>query len=208
MDSSILLIFVPACFALNMAPGPNNLLSLNNATRYGLKVACLAGVGRLVAFSGMISIVAAGLAIVLYASAWFFMAVKLIGAIYLFWLAVQLWRTKPEPHIDTGKQTSKLKKLLLQEFLVAAGNPKAILVFTAFLPQFIDPAKPLTTQFFILGGLFLAMEWIAIAIYAYAGIHLRRVFGTVRGLLLFNRGCATLLALAGAGLLASRRVSH
>lgn len=208
MDSSILLIFVPACFALNMAPGPNNLLSLNNATRYGLKVACLAGFGRLVAFSAMISIVAAGLAIVLYASAWFFMAVKLIGAIYLFWLAIQLWRSKPELPTQAERQSSKLKKLLLQEFLVAAGNPKAILVFTAFLPQFIDPAKPLTMQFFILGSLFLAMEWIAIAIYAYAGIHLRRVFGTVRGLMLFNRGCAALLALAGIGLLASRRVSH
>jgi threonine/homoserine/homoserine lactone efflux protein len=97
---------------------------------------------------------------------------------------------------------------MFQEFLVAAGNPKAILVFTAFLPQFIDPAKPLPAQFVILGGLFLAMEWIAIAIYAYAGIHLRNIFGTVRGLMLFNRSCAALLALAGVGLLASRRVSH
>jgi threonine/homoserine/homoserine lactone efflux protein len=88
---------------------PQQLLSLNNATRYGLKVACLAGFGRLVAFSGMISIVAAGLAILLYASAWFFMAVKLIGAIYLFWLAIQLWRSTPELHMETGRQANKLR---------------------------------------------------------------------------------------------------
>jgi threonine/homoserine/homoserine lactone efflux protein len=145
MDSSILLIFVPACFALNMAPGPNNLLSLNNATRYGLKVACLAGFGRLVAFSAMISIVAAGLAIVLYASAWFFMAVKLIGAIYLFWLAIQLWRSKPELPTEAERQSSKLKKFA-PGVLVAAGNPKLVLAFT--VPAAIYRSqKPLTCNF-------------------------------------------------------------
>ena len=118
-----LFLFPPAS-ALNMAPGPNNLLLLNNATRYGLKVACVAGFGRRVAFSGVISIVAAGLAIVLCASAWFLMAVKLVGAIYLFWLAIQLWRMRPELHLEAERQNSKLKKLLLQEFLVAAGNPR------------------------------------------------------------------------------------
>jgi LysE type translocator len=96
----------------------------HSTKRYGLNVACIAGFGRLVAFSGMISIVAAGLAILLYASAWFFMAVKLIGATYLFWLAIQLWRTKPELHRETGRQVNKLKKLMIQEFLVAAGTLK------------------------------------------------------------------------------------
>ena len=45
-------LFIPACFALNMAPGPNNLLSLHNAARQGLRPACLAGAGRLLAFAG------------------------------------------------------------------------------------------------------------------------------------------------------------
>ena len=64
MDLSSLLLFIPACFALNMAPGPNNLLSLHNASRFGLRTACLAGGGRLLAFAGMITLAAMGLAAV------------------------------------------------------------------------------------------------------------------------------------------------
>jgi len=45
MDLSTLILFIPACFALNMAPGPNNLLSVSNSTRYGFRTSCLAGLG-------------------------------------------------------------------------------------------------------------------------------------------------------------------
>lgn len=50
MDLATLALFLPACFALNMAPGPNNLLSVSNSTRYGYRTSCLAGIGRLLAF--------------------------------------------------------------------------------------------------------------------------------------------------------------
>lgn len=63
-----LLLFIPACFALNMTPGPNNLLSMNNARCYGFQAAFVAGLGRILAFSGMIALAASGLAVVLYTS--------------------------------------------------------------------------------------------------------------------------------------------
>jgi hypothetical protein len=65
MNLTTLLLFIPACFALNMAPGPNNLLSLTNAKRYGVRTACLAGIGRLIAFVGMTTLAATGLATLL-----------------------------------------------------------------------------------------------------------------------------------------------
>ena len=68
MDLATLSLFLPACFALNMAPGPNNLLSVSNSTRYGYRTACLAGAGRLLAFAGMIALASAGLAVVLQTS--------------------------------------------------------------------------------------------------------------------------------------------
>lgn len=58
MTLMALLLFILACFALNMAPGPNNLLSMANAKRYGIRAACYAGIGRLVAFVGMITLAA------------------------------------------------------------------------------------------------------------------------------------------------------
>ena len=76
MKTETLLIFLPACFALNMAPGPNNLLSVSNATRHGFGVACLAGAGRLLAFAAMIAIAATGLAVVLQASEALFLAIN------------------------------------------------------------------------------------------------------------------------------------
>ncbi|RZL98943.1 MAG: LysE family translocator, partial [Pedobacter sp.] len=95
MDLTTLLLFIPACFALNMAPGPNNLLSINNAAHHGYRAACLAGFGRLVAFSAMIALAAMGLAAVLFASEWLFLAIKTVGALYLLWLAWSLWTSDP-----------------------------------------------------------------------------------------------------------------
>lgn len=135
-----------------------------------------------------------------------FYVIKFIGAAYLFYLAFQLWRAKTgEEAKDTPRAMKSLFALARQEFLVAAGNPKAILIFTAFLPQFIDIAEPAAPQFFTLGVVFLSLEWIAIAVYAHIGIYLRRWFAEPKRRQVFNRICASLLGVAGIGLLIARR---
>ena len=205
MQISTLALFVPACLALNMAPGPNNLLSLSNATRYGFSRSCAAGTGRLVAFAGMLFLTSVGLSALLHASEVLFTAIKFLGAAYLFYLAVQLWRAAPERGDSAPAAQNTLWGLARQEFFVAAGNPKAILIFTAFLPQFVDPAQPSGSQFAVLGALFLVLELIALAGYAYMGVYMRRWFSKPHGQRLFNRGCSAMLASAGVGLLAARR---
>lgn len=205
MELSTLAFFIPACFALNLAPGPNNLLSISNASRYGFRRACSAGAGRLLAFGGMIALASAGLAAVLQTSALLFYGIKTVGAAYLLYLAWQLWRAAPGAQAASAAPAAGLMQLARQEFLVAAGNPKAILIFTAFLPQFVKPAQPMVVQFAVLGGLFLVLEMAAIAVYAWMGVHLRRWFAQPRGQRIFNRGCAGLLASAGLGLLLARR---
>lgn len=205
MSLTTITLFVPACFVLNMVPGPNNLLSLSNATRYGFRLSCAAGLGRLLAFVCMLSLAAAGLAVVLHASALLFYGIKIGGAAYLLYLALQIWRSNPGLDSAPDARRAGLLALARQEFMVAAGNPKAILIFTAFLPQFIDPAQAVTPQFALLGALFLTLELIAIAAYAYIGVHMRRWFAQPRGKRIFNRSCALLLAGASIGLLASRR---
>ncbi|MBV6286155.1 LysE family translocator [Pseudomonas aegrilactucae] len=207
MDLATLALFVPACFALNMAPGPNNLLSLNNASRYGLHTACVAGAGRLLAFAGMIVLAAMGLAVVLHTSEYLFLLVKVLGAGYLFYIAWQLWRAPVGEAAQADGRTLGTLHLARQEFLVAAGNPKAILIFTAFLPQFVNVASPtpVSEQFAWLGGLFLLLEWVAIALYGWLGAYMQRWFSQPGPRRVFNRVSATLLSVAGAGLLAARR---
>ena len=205
MDLATLTLFLPACFALNMAPGPNNLLSVSNSTRYGYRIACVAGIGRLLAFAGMIALASAGLAVVLQTSELLFYAIKILGAAYLLYLAWQLWRVDPGAENVVAGAPVGMLALARQEFLVASGNPKAILIFTAFLPQFVDSTQAVSPQFAVLGALFLVLEWIAIGAYAYTGLHMRRWFAEPRGKRLFNRCCAGLLSAAASVLLMARR---
>lgn len=118
-----ILLFVSACFALNMAPGPNNLLSMANAKRYGIRTACCAGIGRLVAFVVMITLAATGLATLLYTSEKLFLVIKVAGGFYLTWLAFQLWTAGPADGGNEALGGKSFFQLMRQEFLLAAGNP-------------------------------------------------------------------------------------
>jgi threonine/homoserine/homoserine lactone efflux protein len=91
------------------------------------------------------------------------------------------------------------------EFKLGSSNPKAILIFTAFLPQFVDSTHAIAPQFVVLGALFLVLEWIAIGAYAYMGLHMRRWFARPSGKRMFNRCCAGLLSAAASVLLMARR---
>ncbi|MCT4351336.1 LysE family translocator [Vibrio sp. NC2] len=199
-----LLLFIPACFALNMTPGPNNLLSMNNARCYGFQAAFVAGLGRILAFSGMIALAASGLAVVLYTSETLFFLIKLFGAMYLLWIAFNLWRSQASPVADIERNKNWFG-LVKQEFALAAGNPKAILIFTAFLPQFVDVSANVNTQFFVLGSTFLVLEMLAISIYAAFGLYLRNWYSKPQMAKRFNKACSVFLALSGANLLVSRQ---
>jgi len=200
MELITLFLFIPACFALNMAPGPNNLLAMNNARCYGFKAAVAAGIGRILVFSIMIALAASGLSVILYTSETLFSLIKLIGALYLLWLAINFWRSEVSPASGIIK-TKNYRELAKQEFLLAAGNPKAILIFTAFLPQFVNIEANVNNQFYMLGAIFLMLEYLAITIYAIFGAYLRHWFSKPKMAKRFNRGCAVFLGISGANLL-------
>ncbi len=207
MELSTLLLFIPACFALNLAPGPNNLLSINNAAYYGFARSCAGGLGRLLAFVIMIVLASFGLAVVLQTSEFIFSVIKFAGVAYLLWLAYQLWKAPTDEFKFDSKKNNSIVKLARQEFFIAAGNPKAILIFTAFLPQFVSPQLPASSQFLILGSLFLLLEFIAIMLYAWLGLHMKKLLKKPHAKKVFNRMCSSLLASAGIGLLVSQK-SH
>ncbi|EGQ7974235.1 LysE family translocator [Vibrio parahaemolyticus] len=204
MDIWKLLLFIPACFALNMAPGPNNLLAMNNARCYGFRAAFVASLGRIAAFSAMIALSASGLAVILYTSEMLFLAIKLVGALYLLWIAFNLWRSESSPISDLDNSCN-YAGLAKQEFTLAAGNPKAILIFTAFLPQFVDANANVQEQFFALGSTFLILEMVAISIYAIFGLYLRHWFSNPKMAKRFNRGCSLFLTVSGVNLLISKQ---
>jgi threonine/homoserine/homoserine lactone efflux protein len=205
MPLETFLLFAPACFAINMAFGPNNLLSLTNAARSGIAPAILAAAGRIVSFAVMIAIAGVGLGAVLAASETVFTVVKWAGAAYLVWIGINLIRARA-PLLGNGsaKSTLSLRKLTLQELWVAAGNPKAILVFTAFFPQFVD-AHAYALSFTILGATFLGFEVFAIVVYSFIGAKLGRYLRDGRALTWFNRTSGTMMIGFGLALMFTRR---
>lgn len=160
------IIFVPACFALNLAFGPNSLLAMTHGARSGVIFAQKAAIGRLIVFIPMIAISALGLGLVLTTSALVFSIAKVVGAAYLIWLGLSLWRSaktmRPE---DIAGGSISTRNAFKSEALVAVSNPKAILIFAAFFPQFVA-LEAYWQSYAMLGGAFLIME--AVAIFAYA----------------------------------------
>ncbi|SMX26866.1 Homoserine/homoserine lactone efflux protein [Pelagimonas phthalicica] len=194
MSFTLLALFVPACFALNLSPGPNNLLAFSNASRLGFVPAVLGGFGRLPIFAAMIALVALGLSVLLTTFETALIAVKYLGAAYLIYVGYRMW-TAPVPDETVSGQTSVLA-LMRRDMSFAIANPKAIAVFTAFFPQFIDQTGNLLMQFALLGALFLMLEVVAIAVYAGCGHMMSQVLTPIR-LHRLNRGVGGFLIFSG-----------
>ena len=206
MTLSAYLLFLPACFAINMAFGPNNLLSVTNGARHGVSPAVLAAGGRLVAFAIMIAIAGLGMGAVLVASEVAFDVIKYIGAAYLVWIGIRLLRA-PAPTMQEAAASAappSLRALARQEFTVAVGNPKAILVFTAFFPQFVVPGA-YASSYLLLGLTFLVFELVAIALYALLGARMRRLANGSRAMRWFNRVSGSMMVGFGLILAFTRR---
>lgn len=204
MTFSTWAIFLPAAFALNMYPGPNNVLAMTHGARYGFGTALLASAGRFPAFGAFVLGAAVGLGALLATSAELFTVLKLVGAVYLVWLGIKMLRSgAADLPAENGK--APLSALIRREFLTAITNPKAMLVFTAFFAPFVDPAEPAFGQILQLGGAALALEFVAVALYAWAGGHLGRFTRSRRGLTLVNRLSGTALVVAGVLLAFAKR---
>ncbi|MGG5143500.1 LysE family translocator [Alcaligenes ammonioxydans] len=205
MNASSVLLFLPACFALNMAFGPNNLLSMTVGAKQGVSTALVAAMGRLLAFAIMIVVAALGMGSLLMVSETAFTVVKFAGAAYLIWLGIKILRANGRAsteQLELGK--TDIRGLARQEFLVAIGNPKAILIFTAFFPQFVD-MNNYWTSFLIQGVIFLLLEVIAIAAYAYVGTRLSGVLQHAQGLRWVNRISGSMMIGFGLILAMARR---
>lgn len=206
MTLSAYLLFLPACFAINMAFGPNNLLSVTNGAKHGVSPAVIAASGRLVAFAVMIAIAGLGMGAVLVASELAFDVIKYIGAAYLVWIGVRLLRAPtPTAQVQAHEVAPpSMRALVRQEFTVAAGNPKAILVFTAFFPQFVVPGA-YASSYLLLGLTFLVFELVAIALYALLGARMRRLANGSRAMRWFNRVSGSMMVGFGLILAFTRR---
>ena len=169
------LAFVAASVVLLAIPGPTVLLVVSYALGHGRRYAAatVAGValGDLTAMTGSLL----GVGALLAASADLFTAVKWIGAAYLVYLGVKLWRA---PVGDLGKADigeTRTGHIFAHAYVVTALNPKGIVFFVAFLPQFLDATRPVVPQMAILIATFVTLATVNAALFGLMASSARRV---------------------------------
>ena len=169
LTSYQLSIFLPAAFIVAIFPGANNILSLSHGALAGFYPTVFSLTGRFLAFSLMLLTVAAGLGAVIATSDVVFLMIKWIGVCYLAYVGLSMWFSKLHyDPIDTSRRFDGIS-LAKEEFIVAMTNPKAVLLFTAFLPQFVSPDHPSFGQLLTLGGIYIAVEFLTACMYAASG---------------------------------------
>ncbi|ART51248.1 lysine transporter LysE [Acidovorax carolinensis] len=207
------LLFVPVAVAISLTPGPNNFCGLNNGIRAGVGAALIATLGRVATFAIFLVVSAVGLGAMLLASEAAFTVVKWAGALYLFWLGWRAWRSRAFSGLSmvegegawVAGSSVNLRAMIAQEFLLGITNPKAIILFAAIFPQFIDPGQPAARQFLVLGSIYLAGEFVSTAVYATGGRQIRRFIRTSRGVVRLNKATGGFFMGAGGLLLATNR---
>lgn len=160
MHFSTWLLYLLACVGLSLSPGPNGLLALTHGALHGRNKALYTIAGGALGFTVLIALSMFGIGALLRASITWLTLLKWVGGAYLVWLGIQVWRAPPvrlQAHGD-ALPTRSGASLFRQGLLASLTNPKGLLFFAAFLPQFVDPAGNMLLQFFIMAGTFALTE--------------------------------------------------
>lgn len=204
MTLSTYLLYLAAVALLCVTPGPTMLMCVTNALNHGTPRALASVSGALVASFFVMGLSALGMGAVLAASETAFTVLKSAGAAYLVWLGIRTFRSGS---VSPGTEATEKRthSFFVQGLLVGGSNPKAILFFAAFFPQFIDPAAAFWPQFLLLSLTFIVFDFL-VMLAASLGVGriapwLKQTF-VVRWI---NRVCGGLFALMGALLLFARR---
>jgi len=153
------LIYLLAAIGLSLSPGPNGLLALTHGALHGRRMALYTIFGGALGFVAIIALSMFGIGALLKASLTWLTVMKWAGGAYLVWLGIQIWRSPPIGiDVRSDRRTRSGASLFRQGALSAVTNPKGILFFAAFLPQFIDPDRSLFGQFIVMASTFAATE--------------------------------------------------
>ena len=187
-------VFLIASALLSIAPGPDNIFVLTQSALYGKKSGVLVTLGLCTGLIVHTTAVAFGVAAIFQTSVIAFTVLKIIGAVYLAYLAWQAFRASATSFESAGSNLRSNGALYRRGVVMNITNPKVSIFFLAFLPQFVSPDHgPLAPQIFLLGAVFICVAWVifsAIAVLAgalgawlhnspRAQVYLNRIAGAV-----------------------------
>jgi homoserine/homoserine lactone efflux protein len=195
-------LFVLTAALLIATPGPNVALIVANSVAYGARYGLLTVAGTSAAAAVHMVCVGVGMSEGLSAIGVAFEWIRWAGAAYLIVLGIRTWRAPPADLAGVGAQPRSVRAMLLRAGVVSLTNPKTLLFYGAFFPQFIDPARPVGPQLWVLCVTYLAVAVLIDGAWALAAGRARRLLAR-RGRLR-NRISGGLLMGAGVGLALAR----
>jgi len=209
MSFNFILLFSITVFVASIIPGPSMLLALTHGMHYGAKRTIVSAMGNVTVTLIQASLSIAGLGTILIASETTFQLIKWAGAAYLIYMGISMlcsskMSLSPSKLNQTNKRKS-LRKLYLQAVFVTAGNPKAIVFFTAVFPQFIDPNAAYLSQFCILISICAFIAFNCFMIYAIGGQKIVSLFSKATTGKYIKRVIGSTFIGAGIGLAASNK---
>jgi len=206
MPLQLWLAFVAASAVLLVIPGPTILTVISYSVAHGKRanVPLVAAVALGDSTALVVSLL--GLGALLATSAFWFTAIKWVGGLYLLYLGIKLLRAGISPAVLAAPAAPGSRwKLFADTYLVTALNPKGIVFFVAFLPQFIDPRANVTHQLWVLALTFVSMAALNATLYAVFAGSARRLLASPRAQRRFNLAGGSLLSAAGVWALLARR---
>lgn len=200
------LFFIMASATI-LSPGPGVMMTLTNALSYGLRGTFGGILGIAVGALVVAAISATSLGLLLASSAIAFTILKIIGACYLIYLGIKLWRAPPFNFSEQPTHNASFGRRFLEGLVLQLTNPKPIFFFLSIFPQFIVPEKNYALQF---TNLTLTYSFLAVVIhtcYAFFAIQSKHLFASNKGSLIVNKTASATFIFFGITLAATKRSS-
>lgn len=197
MELDIWLTMLLAAIAISVSPGAGAVVSMNYGLRYGLKRSYAAIFGLQLGLLTQTFIVVIGLGSLIAQSVTLFTIIKWIGVIYLIFLGIMKFTENPILPLEEVKiKTFSAKKAFMQATLINITNIKATVFLVAFIPQFLNPHKPLWQQFFIICATLVCVDILVMTGYSSLASKLKFMVKSLRAMTIQNRITGTFLLLA------------
>jgi homoserine/homoserine lactone efflux protein len=204
MEFTTWLAFFAASWAISISPGAGAVAAMSAGLNHGFKRGYFMTLGLVLGIWTQILVVGLGLGALIATSSLAFAIVKWLGVAYLVWLGIKQWRAPAVPmvaEVEGGGATTLRRSLVLRGWMVNAVNPKGTVFLLAVVPQFLDLAQPLGTQYGVIAATLGFTDLVVMGVYTLLAARVLRLLKSPRQIRLMNRAFGGLFVAAG-GLLA------
>jgi homoserine/homoserine lactone efflux protein len=210
MAFSVWLTFFIASWAISISPGAGAIAAMSSGLNHGFRRGYCTTVGLIAGIWTQVLVVSLGLGALIAASSLAFSLIKWLGVAYLVWLGIKQLRAPATPLVmnSTSQPGARRRDLVLRGWMVNAVNPKGTVFLLAVVPQFLDLAHPLATQYAVIGATLAFTDLVVMGMYTAMAAKVLRLLKTARQMRILNRTFGGLFIAMGLVLATFKRAAQ